>query len=77
MLLIQPLVKELSHMSRRDRKAVGKVFRAFGDAYVLALRDVGTSKIPQELIDIWKVKSFQEAYDLLTRWYGGSTYVSH
>lgn len=77
MLLIQPLVKELSHMSRRDRKVVGKVFRAFGDAYLLAIKDVGTSKIPQELIDIWKVKSFQEAYDILTRWYGGSTYVSH
>ncbi len=77
MLLIQPLVKELSHMSRRDRKVVTKVFRAFGDAYLLAIKDVGTSKIPQELIDIWKVKSFQEAFDILSRWYEGSTYVSH
>ncbi len=77
MLLIQPLAKELTHMSRRDRKAVTKVFRAFGDAYLLAIKDVGTSKIPQELIDIWNVKSFQEAFDLLASWYEGNTYVSY
>ncbi|MBO4382963.1 MAG: DUF2974 domain-containing protein [Clostridia bacterium] len=77
MLLIQPLVKELSHLSRRDRKVVTKVFRAFGDAYVLALKDVGTSKIPPELIEIWNAKSFQEAFDILIRWYGESSNVSH
>lgn len=77
MLLIAPLIKELSHMSRRDVKVVTKVFRAFGDAALLAIRDVGSAKVPPELIEIWNASTFQEAFVIATRWYGENSHGTH
>lgn len=59
--LIPPLIKEMRSMSRADWVIVSKVLRAFLDSYVLAIRDVGLTKIPDEVFEIFTVDSFQDA----------------
>ncbi|MDO5453003.1 MAG: DUF2974 domain-containing protein, partial [Eubacteriales bacterium] len=67
-ILLQPLYQQLRTMSREDWQVVTTVFRAFLDAYVLALRDVGRSKYDAEIQELRNAENFQEvAMKLLRR----------
>ncbi|MBQ8063133.1 MAG: DUF2974 domain-containing protein [Clostridia bacterium] len=67
-VLIQPLYREVRTMSREDWQVVTQVFRAFLDAYVLAVRDVGMSKYYAEINELRTADNFQEAvYTLMNR----------
>lgn len=66
-ILLQPLYQQLRTMSREDWQVVTKVFRAFLDAYVLALRDVGRSKYDAEIQELRNAENFQEAAMTLLR----------
>ncbi|MBO7682335.1 MAG: DUF2974 domain-containing protein [Clostridia bacterium] len=77
-ILLQPLYRQMRSMNREDWAVVTKVFRAFLDAYVLAIRDVGQSKYAKEINELRNAENFQEAaYTLLNRalarWNGGRT----
>lgn len=77
-VLLQPLYREVRAMSREDWQVVTKVFRAFLDAYVLAVRDVGMSKYYAEINELRTAENFQEAvYTLMNRgmaaWRGRNT----
>ena len=66
-ILLQPLYRELRRMSREDWQVVTKVFRAFLDAYALALRDVGRSKYDAEIQELREAENFQDAAMKLLR----------
>ena len=66
-ILLQPLYQQLRTMSREDWQVVTKVFRAFLDAYVLALRDVGRSKYDAEIQELRNAENFQEVTMKLLR----------
>ena len=63
--LIPPLMREMRVMNREDWQVVSKVFRAFLDAYVLAIRDVGLTKVPEEVAEVFTADTFQEAVSKL------------
>ena len=66
-ILLQPLYQKLRTMNREDWQVVTTVFRAFLDAYVLALRDVGRSKYDAEIQELRSAENFQEATMKLLR----------
>ncbi|MBQ8083849.1 MAG: DUF2974 domain-containing protein [Clostridia bacterium] len=66
-ILLQPLYQKLRTMSREDWQVVTTVFRAFLDAYVLALRDVGRSKYDAEIQELRDAENFQDAAMKLLR----------
>lgn len=77
-ILLQPLYRQMRSMNREDWAVVTKVFRAFLDAYVLALRDVSQAKYTEEITELRNAENFQDAaYKLinraLARWNGGRT----
>ena len=53
--------------STGGKEAFAKVFRAFLDAYVLALRDVGRSKYDAEIQELRNAENFQEVTMKLLR----------
>lgn len=66
--LVPPLLKQVYHTQKDEWKTISEVFRAFGDAYLLAVRDVGIGKIPEELAELLTAENFQDAvYKLLRR----------
>ena len=66
--LVPALLRQVYNMNREDWQIVSKVFRAFGDAYLLAVRDVGISKVPEDIAELLTAEDFQKAiYTILSR----------